>query len=155
MSRRTIAAVLLLALPAAAQGSDNSVYLGEFSCWGSLLPLKIDQNGAGLRKLGKVVSNRTRTHAFGATYREITFDGLVVTIYQGDRPMVAGVVVTKRNWNVVDGVRVGDSIQIVMQKVGKGAKAGRRFEVCGDGDCARFESVEGRITHIQYSCYTG
>ena len=58
-------------------------------------------------------------------------------------------------WNVIKGVRVGDAIQSVVDKVGNGAKANSELEVCADTDFARFRSVGGRITRIEYSCYTG
>lgn len=155
MSRRTIAAILLfLALPAVAQGSGNSVYLGDFSCWGSILPLKIDQNGVGLRKLGKLVAESP----WKDSYKEYVFDGLVVTLYRpsyAQVSMVENVVVTKPGWNVVDGARVGDRIESIVKRLGKNAEVSPNLEVCGDGDCAKFQSTEGRITRIEYSCYTG
>ena len=71
------------------------------------------------------------------------------------RYMVAGAVITGSQWALAGEIKIGDSVEDVLRRTGKGTLKGGEIAIGGDTEIVRFRVSKGKVTEIKYECYTG
>jgi hypothetical protein len=159
-----ILAMLGIGSAETAEQPDHVNHVPEFACSSGPHRLKLPKSYSSVRRLGKLKRETvTRTEdwdGYKAQERELVFEGLrllVITFTNDrDRYIIAAADITDRRWNLVDGFRVGDTIDKARAKLAAASNANAdTLEFGGDTDVVLFKVSGGRVTAISYDCYTG
>jgi hypothetical protein len=164
-ARLCIALAIALAFPCfSVPAQDSSLtYDPSFTCSEGPLGLRLPQSYQAVRSIGKLERDEVVRVQEWETYqsedRELTFSGLklYVVTFTNDksRYMVAGAVITGSQWSLAGGIKIGDSVEDVLRRTGKGTLSGGEVAIGGDTDIVRFGATGGKVTEIRYECYTG
>lgn len=166
-----LASAALISGTARADGnfsqSSNStgIYIEEISCDTGKFSLRLPDYLPDLLKISKVISNevvdRQNYGDYTTERRHISFDGLRLGILSSSkeplRYLVTFAEITGPTWRIAGPFVIGDSVKLVQGQIGALAKQDGKLKKSYKGDGASIDFIvsNGKITKIEYSCYTG
>lgn len=149
------------ALVSPASGAEQKIYRGDFGCRTGGLALRIGRSLKDLQRLGEPKSETSEPpDPFGEETRILSFDGLTIHALfvkkEYGRAFIQHVTITSSKWSIGGGIRVGSSLSELSQSLKvKPALNADLIAICGDTDCVAYSIKQGRISQIDYQCYTG
>jgi len=151
------------ALAFGAEG-DAVIYVPELRCHDGLYRVSLPETVEALRKIGTLREERlVETLVWGdkseSHILELKFDALTLSIMsdgQKRRYSLAKATITDPRWVLAPNFRVGDSVAVVLKRLGrKDTALGTVLVFGGDTDFVSFKNVDGKISEIEIACYTG
>jgi hypothetical protein len=83
------------------------------------------------------------------------FPAAIALTNDKSRYMVAGAVITGSQWALTGEIKIGDSVEDVLRRTGKGTLKSGEIAMGGDTEIVRFHASKGKVAEIKYECYTG
>jgi len=143
----------------------DSVFVQAVQCVGGPYGLSLPTDARKVRKLGKVlreeVSEVEQADGYTATRKTIYFSGMSLGIIEfsndASRLMITFADITSPEWNRITPFKVRDPVSKARLQLGDAAKSDPdlRKSYASESDSVQFQSSNGILMGVSYSCYSG
>ena len=166
MSRRALcAAALGLALSGSVTGTEDYVFVASLRCVGGTYGLSFPDDARQLPALGTLlreeISEVEQWDGYTAMRKTLFFDGLalgvVVFSHEPSHVMVTHAEFSTPAWNHLMPFKIGQPTASARALLGPRADSDTDLHRTygSEGDSVTFQSAQGVVARVSYSCYSG
>lgn len=157
-------AVAAIALGSSVQAADNVTYVEQLNCTNGPYRIKLPKSYKAVRTLAPIKKEEIlRTEdwdTYKAQYRSLSFEGLelaVVTFSNDpDRYLLSSATLSGPAWKMAGRLKVGNSAKFALRGFPvKAIPSDGKISFGGDSDSIHITLSGGRVTEVDYDCYTG
>ena len=166
MTRRAVcAAALGVALSGSVTGTEDYVFVASLRCMGGTYGLSLPDDARQLPALGTLLREETseveQWDGYTATRKTLFFDGLALGVvefsHEPSHVMVTHAEFSTPAWNHLMRFKIGQPTGAARALLGPRADsdADLRRTYGSEGDSVTFQSAQGVVVRVSYSCYSG
>ena len=166
MSRRALcAAALGVALSGSVTAAEEYVFVASLRCMGGTYGLSLPDDARQLPALGALlreeISEVEEWDGYTATRKTFFFDGLALGVvefsHEPSQVMVTHAEFSTPAWNHLMPFKIGQPTASARALLGPRAEGDTdlRRTYGSEGDSVTFQSAQGVVVRVSYSCYSG